>query len=113
MLVGLSFHAFNFVIDVSFIFQGAKISKNPDTCQTNIGIFFVGRGFLTLLRVRSNNRNARGETSVVGEGEVELLALHISPCHLDADGIAKLVLRVMATTYDHKVLLVEVVVVTT
>ena len=40
-----------------------------------------------------------------------MFALGVGTGHLDADGIAELVFRVMAATHDDEVLLVEVVVV--
>ena len=43
--------------------------------------------------------------------EVELLALEIGARHLDADRITQLIFCVMASTYDHVILLVEVVVI--
>ena len=49
--------------------------------------------------------------SILSEGEVELFALEVGTGDLNADGVAKLVLRVVTAAYDHIVLLVEVVVV--
>ena len=50
-------------------------------------------------------------SSIIRQGEVELLTLKVGADHLDADGITQLVFRVMAATNDDEVLLVEVVVV--
>ena len=50
-------------------------------------------------------------SSIIRQGEVELLTLKVGAGHLDADGITQLVFRVMTAAYDDEVLLVEVVIV--
>ena len=58
LLDGFSFHLCLKLV-IEFLIAATKIGNFPGMFQEKSGIFFAGSAFLTLPRVRNNNRDAR------------------------------------------------------